>query len=376
MQNEFYDRIILGAGIYGLYSALLLGKKGEKILILECDSKAFSRASYINQARLHNGYHYPRSLSTAIKTKSYFERFYQDFDFCIQKDFKKIYATAKRFSWTNSDQFIRFCNSAKIKCEEIEQSYIIKEGMCDGLFETEEYSFDATILREYFLSEIAKYLNVTIKFSIKISDIKLDTINKTYKLITDIGYFETKYLLNTTYASINQIINLLGYELIKIKYEICEIILCKVSDELKNIGITIMDGPFFSLMPFGETGYHSLTSVTFTPHKTSYDLLPKFDCQNHNDINCSPNQLENCNFCPHKPGTAWTYMYALARKYLHDNIDIFYVKSLFAIKPILLISEIDDSRPTIIQKFSEDPVFLSVLSGKINTIYDLDKVLN
>ena len=27
-----------------------------------------------------------------------------------------------------------------------------------------------------------------------------------------------------------------------------------------------MDGPFFSIMPFGETGLHSLTSVTFTPH--------------------------------------------------------------------------------------------------------------
>ncbi len=40
---------------------------------------------------------------------------------------------------------------------------------------------------------------------------------------------------------------------------------------LKNTGITVMDGPFFSLMPFGQTGLHSLTSVTFTPHETSYD---------------------------------------------------------------------------------------------------------
>ena len=37
-------------------------------------------------------------------------------------------------------------------------------------------------------------------------------------------------------------------------------------DDLKNIGITVMDGPFFSIMPFGQTGLHSLTSVTFTPH--------------------------------------------------------------------------------------------------------------
>ena len=43
-----------------------------------------------------------------------------------------------------------------------------------------------------------------------------------------------------------------------------------------------MDGPFFSVMPFGKTGMHSLTSVTFTPHLTSYDLLPTFKCQEKN----------------------------------------------------------------------------------------------
>lgn len=44
-------------------------------------------------------------------------------------------------------------------------------------------------------------------------------------------------------------------------------------------------------------------------------------------------------------------------------------------KPILLSSEIDDSRPTVIRTFSTEPTFVSVLSGKINTVYDLDEVL-
>ena len=64
-----------------------------------------------------------------------------------------------------------------------------------------------------------------------------------------------------------------------IKYEKCEIILCTVDESLKNTGITVMDGPFFSLMPFGQTGLHSLTSVTFTPHETSYDSVATFPCQ-------------------------------------------------------------------------------------------------
>ena len=68
-------------------------------------------------------------------------------------------------------------------------------------------------------------------------------------------------------------------------------------------------------------------------------------------------------------------MYNLAKKYLKENIDIEYVESLFTIKPILKTTEIDDSRPTIIRQYSQEPSFITVFSGKINTIYDLDDVL-
>ena len=44
-------------------------------------------------------------------------------------------------------------------------------------------------------------------------------------------------------------------------------------------------------------------------------------------------------------------------------------------KPVLMSSEIDDSRPTVIRVYSENPAFVAVLSGKINTVYDLDEVL-
>ena len=68
-------------------------------------------------------------------------------------------------------------------------------------------------------------------------------------------------------------------------------------------------------------------------------------------------------------------MSCLAKKYLHKKYQFEYVKSLYSIKPILMASEIDDSRPTVIKTFCDKPKFISVLSGKINTIYDLDEVL-
>ena len=69
-------------------------------------------------------------------------------------------------------------------------------------------------------------------------------------------------------------------------------------------------------------------------------------------------------------------MSRLARKYLREEYGFEYHSSLFSMKPILKASEIDDSRPTVVRKFTAEPTFVSVLSGKINTVYDLDEVLD
>ena len=68
-------------------------------------------------------------------------------------------------------------------------------------------------------------------------------------------------------------------------------------------------------------------------------------------------------------------MSSLAKKYLKDDHGFEYAGSLFSMKPILMSSEIDDSRPTVIRRYSDRPRFISVLSGKINTLFELDEEL-
>ncbi len=373
---EKYEKIIIGAGLYGLYSALYSCKKGQSVIVLECDEAPFKRATYINQARVHQGYHYPRSISTALKSAGYFERFNKDFAFCINKEFEQIYATSSQYSWSDGKQFKDFCKAANIPCEELHADNYFRDGMCDGAFRTREYTYDATILKEYLLDELSKYENaVTIKYGVKINAIERQS--DTYVIETEDGNsYESAFVLNSTYAGTNQILEMAGFEKFEIKYELCEIILCDVNEKLREIGFTVMDGPFFSIMPFGKTGYHSLTSVTFTPHTTSYDTVPTFSCQGASKGHCSTKRLGNCNECPAKPDTAFPYMASLARKYMLDDYRFEYKKSLFSMKPILKSSEIDDSRPTVIRTYSKNPTFVGVLSGKINTVYDLDEVLD
>lgn len=370
-----YDRIIIGAGIYGLYAALFCCQRGQHILVLECDQTAFGRATYVNQARVHQGYHYPRSMSTAMKSAGYFERFHRDFAFCINKEFDKIYATSGQFSWTDGSQFKEFCKAACIPCEELHPERFFRKGMCDGAFRTREFTYDAMLLKAYYLEKLSAIPSFEIQYGISIAAIEKET--DCYVIRTqDGGEYKAGFVLNASYAGSNQVLETAGYEKFAIKYELCEIILCEVNDKLRQFGFTVMDGPFFSIMPFGKTGLHSLTSVTFTPHTTSYDKLPVFSCQGRSGGYCSAQRLGNCTDCPARPDTAFPYMASLARKYLREEYEFAYRESLFSMKPILMSSEIDDSRPTVIRIYSENPTFVGVLSGKINTVYDLDEVLS
>ena len=368
-----YDKIILGAGLYGLYAAQRCGAAGQRVLVLEKDPGPFMRATYINQARVHMGYHYPRSYSTAIKSAKYFERFCRDYDFCLLTAFDQVYATSAHFSWTNAAEFRRFCAAANIRCDDVAPAKYFNPGQCDGAFLTTEYTYDAQILKEHLLKQIAALPGVTVAYSRRPESIR--RAGSVWQVKAGDLLAEAPFLLNATYAGVNEVHAMLGFEPFKIKYELCEIILCTVADPLKNTGVTVMDGPFFSIMPFGRTGLHSLTSVTFTPHVTSYDALPRFECQARSGGRCGPQSLYNCNECPAKPASAWPQMSQLARKYLKEEYGFAYAGSLFSMKPILKASEIDDSRPTVIRQYAQDPAFVSVLSGKINTVYDLDEVL-
>lgn len=368
-----YDYVIFGAGIYGLYAAHLLAKKDKKVAVIEFDDKPLQRASYINQARVHNGYHYPRSVSTAVKSAHYYERFVRDFSFAINDRFKKVYAISANDSLTNAEQFLNFCQYVDIPANEINSKSYFNSGTVEATFETLEYSYDADLIRNWYTEELGKFKNVLLNYNKKLVNVQKNE-SEFVLHFADGSTCATSNILNATYASINQILKKFDYEMFTTKYEICEVIMTHVTNNIENVGITVMDGPFFSLMPFGESGYHSLTSVGHTPHESSFGTLPEFTCQQYTD-KCSANQLYNCNICTARPQSAWTRMHQLSKKYLIPEIEVTYKGSLFAVKALISASELDDSRPTVIKEFSETPRFLSVFSGKFNTIYDLEEVL-
>ncbi|MDD2891810.1 MAG: amino acid oxidase [Candidatus Gracilibacteria bacterium] len=326
--------------------------------MLEKEGDAFTQASYINQARVHNGYHYPRSFSTALKTKEYFNRFINDFGFAINQNFTKIYAIAEKGSKTNSIEFELFCEKLGIPCKEIDKNMFFKKGI-DKAYETLEYAFDAIKIRDFMKEEINRRSNIDSFYHYEVDHIKKESDGIVISSSNNDRKFKAKNIINATYEGINKINLLFGAPKIDIKYELAEMVLCNVSKNIRNYGLTIMDGEFFSIMPFGLGGKFSLSSVKHTPHEDCHKDVPNFQ-KNKNSYGI--------------PETNFPKMLEQTKDFLNDDIEIKYDKSLFTTKVVLSSTENDDARPTFIKKYDleNDCSLITIFSGKINTIYEIE----
>ena len=54
-------------GFYGCCLALFLRSISKNVILIEKDNTLLNRVSRKNQARIHAGFHYPRSVTTAKK---------------------------------------------------------------------------------------------------------------------------------------------------------------------------------------------------------------------------------------------------------------------------------------------------------------------
>ena len=155
MRNALRRKII-GGGYFGLYLAYYLGSKQHKIDLFEKNSELMARASYNNQARIHNGYHYPRSVLTALRSRESFPRFVKDFPQCVCNDFEKYYMVGKHLSKVTAYQFEKFCKRIGAYLEPAPSKIVnlTNKNYIEACFKAEEYAFDSLKLKNEILNRI------------------------------------------------------------------------------------------------------------------------------------------------------------------------------------------------------------------------------
>jgi hypothetical protein len=366
-----YDRVVIGGGLFGAYSSLVLGKLGHKVLLVEQAPELMGRASLVNQARLHTGLHYPRSIVTARESLAYYTKFRERFPSAVF-DFQQIYAIASHNSKTSSRDFQDFVNRLGLDFEAIDPDKYFNAGAVEMAVKVEEPTFDAQILRAQILIEIESEPNIELCLNTAVNGGRLSDEGSSV-LLSNGSTIETGGVVIATYAGINPIRHSLGLEGLPLSFELAEIVLGSVSPEMSDMGFTVMDGPFWSMMPFGNSGLVSLTSVGITPLRKNQSL-PIFPCQSLR-TGCTPMNLSDCNKCHVKPSSGVAHQVQQMKLFLKNQDFFTPAKSLMTVKSTLNTTEVDDARPTLIQKEPDSKTW-TVFSGKISTLFDLEGVLN
>lgn len=365
---DSFDVIVIGAGFYGAAIAIYLAKaRGlEKILIVEREDAILQRASYHNQARVHNGYHYPRSFTTAYRSRINLPRFVADWPEAVKSDFTKLYAIARRNSKVNASQFERFCKNigAKIRLADKSLSALFEPRLIEQVFEVEEFSFNATKLADWARRELEQ---CGIHLSTGTCATEIRVCDKDQLLVSVVDrsntkkYLRARYVFNCAYSGLNQLGGEFPGVSALLKQEITEMALIKLPLELENLGITVMDGSYFSVMPFPARELHTLSHVRYTPH-TSWGDKP------------GVNPYDKLSLY-HRATRADRMLRDVAR-YFPNIAKADHVDSLFEIKTVLTKNESDDGRPIFLEKHVTLPGCYSVLGGKIDNIYDVFEKLN
>lgn len=357
------DAVIIGGGFYGAAIAIYLAKQRgfKRICLIEREPALLTRASYNNQARVHNGYHYPRSFTTAYRSRVNLPKFVSDWPDAVMQDFTKLYAIARRNSKVTAKQFERFCREigAKIKPAESALRALFEPRLIEDVFLVEEYAFDATKLAIWAVRELME-CGVQIRFESRVTSIfngPSGTLRVAFQ--PKLGAEEMiscSYVFNCTYSGLNQLKGDFPGTQTGLKQEITEMALIQAPPALQGLGITVMDGPFFSMMPFPARGVHTLSHVRYTPHlhwKDEQGIDPYQKLNNYTRV------------------TRVDRMVRDVGRYLPSVLEAKYIDSLFEIKTVLVKNEGDDGRPILFEKHTELQGCYSILGGKIDNIYDV-----
>lgn len=358
---------IIGGGFYGCAIAIHLARRHRlgDVVLFESEPVLMRRASYNNQARIHNGYHYPRSFTTANRSRVNLPRFVRDWPSAVRRDFAKLYAIARSNSKVTAGQFRRFCHEIGAPLEPADESHrmLFEQRLVEDVFLAQEYVFDAAALAEQVVGELED-CGVRIECGTRVEKIVSSGHRSTVVSTVDgsggQANLETRHVFNCTYSGLNQIGGDFSGTATQLKHELTEMALVEVPAELTGMAVTVMDGPFFSLMPFPARNLHTLSHVRYTPRLPWQDKAGTDPYRRLSDT-----QRET--WYPRMVRDAVRYMPVLAGSR--------YVDSLFEVKTVLAKNEIDDGRPILFESPPDLPNFVSILGSKIDNIYDvLEKI--
>jgi len=227
---------IIGGGWVGCHLAMKLMDYHD-ITIFEKEFELFTETSFKNQNRLHYGYHYPRNYKTRELCKNTHEKFISDYSFLIKDVPKNLYCIPTKKSLIDFKTYTNIFKDYNFEFSENPLKNI------EGCINTNEKFIDHKIAKKWFNNKLK---DLTVQKKVTKQNIK--KISKNYDLV-----------INST----NNLLKLYDTDSF---YELTISLIYKKLNNTLFDSITIMDGKFFSIYPYGDDLF-TLTDVEYTPIK-------------------------------------------------------------------------------------------------------------
>jgi len=327
---------IVGGGIFGCTAAILANRAGHEVHLFDKAPELMQGATARNQFRLHRGYHYPRSPKTALECQDALGSFYAEYADAIING-NTIYAIARDGSQTSPAQFLNFCDDvglsyrAALGTEPIDQYDLLSLAV---RVDEDRINFDR--LRGIVLNRLA---GVNVHVDVEANAAMRD---------------EFDAIVIAAYAGTNSASIALGCGAEQYQFELVEKPVIRLSPKYRDFSMVVMDGPFFSVDPYGETGLHLLGHVDHAIHASNVGLRSVAD---HKPYLSAGDALDSVTLFPEMAGAA-----AIVLPMLRDAE---HVGSMFVTRAVLPNKEATDERPTLVTRL--DDKVIRVFSGKIGT---------
>lgn len=319
--------VIIGAGWYGCYLAMLCKNRDIDYVVYEKANEIFTGASFYNQNRLHLGFHYPRNFKTRMDSRKGFDKFLSIFPQLTTKIKRNVYSVHK-------DSLIDFQTYLNIFKYEKYNFEVLNENLSDnfeGSILVNEQFIDPQKAKDFFYD-----LNLNIKFDSNIYVKNQEFFLNNLKVSSDI-------LINATYGGIESNVS----SQLFFRQNFISFIIKKQTDCLSFDALTVMDGLFYSIYPYNK----KLNLFTLTHVK-------------HGVIN---NHLSNS-----EVDDLYSLVKLSVTADFPDFDKYFKYESFFVSRKYKPRSKAD-LRSTVI--YNEENVF-TICSGKIDTIFMADEIID
>jgi glycine/D-amino acid oxidase-like deaminating enzyme len=317
----------VGAGVYGCTIAVDLARAGHQVDLYERHRDLLHGATRAQQARLHSGFHYPRSMPTALAAKTDAARFAARFPGAVNRRNAHHYAIAANASLTSPDAYLAFCERLDAGARVVRPPSLVAG--VDVCVRVPEAVIDVVALRERLRTEL------------RTAGARLRRDRD-----TDPDRLDHDLVVMATYGR--------GWPS-PLRFEVCEVAVVGGTDAYAFRSFVVLDGPFACLDPLPDRRGHLLYHVEHSVHTANVGTRPEVPGQLAPLLDKGPVPTRHSRF---------PAMLAEARRFFpHLGTDVVHAGSLFTVRAVLPDTDATDARPTLIRR---DGRIVWVLAGKID----------